>query len=248
MMTKNVFFHAAILIFLLPAIASAADPCTKSEPSAMIVSPQFEMRPRPTEEQYFDEYVQFLVEVANPRSEAQMQQDDCIKYRFRDTMIVDSLAVGAPGFPAGFSSEMYEVGTAHSVEHQYNVASWTVTNANAEDTPDVVFKRLEDTNKYWAERSDKYMQVRTVDDFYKAKKSGKLGVFHNYQGMMPLSQSGDEKEAISNLHKAYDLGVRQIMATYNVDTPYADGGVSNSDGTDQGVHEAGFAVIREMNR
>ena len=214
----------------------------------MASSPVFEMRPRPTQEKEFDEYVKFLVEVANPRTEEQIKQDDCIKYRFRDTMIVDSLAVGAPGFPAGFSNEMYEGGTDHSVKHKYDVASWTVTNANAEDTPSVVLKRLEDTNKYWAERSDKYMQVRTVEEFYKARESGKYGVFHNYQGMMPLSHNGDEEEALANLQKAYDLGVRQIMATYNIDTPYADGGVSNSDGTDQGVYKLGFTVIKEMNR
>jgi membrane dipeptidase len=237
-----------IAILLVPAFATASNPCSKDEPSAMLVSPDFEMRPRPTEEKYFDEYVEFLVDVANPRTESQIKQDDCIKYRFRDTMIVDPLAVGAPGFPAGLSNETYEIGTGHSVDNNFNVTSWTVTNANAEDTPAVVHKRTEDTNAYWANRSDKYMQVRSVDDFYKAKKSGKLGVFHNYQGMMPLSQTGDKKEAFANLQRAYDLGVRQIMATYNIDTPYADGGESNSDGTDQGIHELGFAVIKEMNR
>ena len=247
-MKKETVLSFAAAALLWPAFVSAANPCSDNEPSAMASSPVFEMRPRPTQEKEFDEYVKFLVEVANPRTEEQIKQDDCIKYRFRDTMIVDSLAVGAPGFPAGFSNEMYEGGTDHSVKHKYDVASWTVTNANAEDTPLVVLKRLEDTNKYWAERSDKYMQVRTVEEFYKARESGKYGVFHNYQGMMPLSHNGDEEEALANLQKAYDLGVRQIMATYNIDTPYADGGVSNSDGTDQGVYKLGFTVIKEMNR
>ena len=85
-------------------------------------------------------------------------------------------------------------------------------------------------------------------DFETAKKAGKLGVFHNFQSMMPLDPAGDEDTALANLRKSYDLGVRQILFTYNIDTPYADGGVSNSDGTDQGVHEVGFAVIKEMNR
>jgi membrane dipeptidase len=135
-----------------------------------------------------------------------------------------------------------------AVEHGYNVASWTVTNAGLPDTPEVVKKRMEDTNAYWAKRPDKYLQVRTVEDFYQAKSEGKLGVFHNHQGMMPLSQSGDEEEALANLKTYYDLGMRQLMYTYNVDTPYADGGVSNSDGTDQGVHELGFKVLKEANR
>ena len=38
------------------------------------------------------------------------------------------------------------------------------------------------------------------------------------------------------------------MFTYNIDTPYSDGGVSNSDGTDKGVHAVGFDVIKEANR
>ncbi|MEP5567582.1 MAG: membrane dipeptidase [Halioglobus sp.] len=247
-MNKRAIQGLVIAVLFSPVIASAANPCSDNGPSAMAASPEFEMRSRPTKETDFEEYVEFLVEVAEPRTEEQVNEDDCIKYRFRDTIVVDSLAVGAPGFPAGFSAEMYEAGTNHSVKHNYNVASWTVTNANPEDTPKIVFKRLEDTNKHWAERDEKYLQIRTVKDFYKAKESGKYGVFHNYQGMMPLSPGGDEKEALANLQKAYDLGVRQIMATYNIDTPYADGGVSNSDGTDQGVHELGFSVIKEMNR
>ena len=248
-MYKSTLSSLAVSVFFVTySSVGSANPCSQNEPSAMLASPEFEMRERPTREAEFDDYVAFLVEVADPRSEEQLKQDDCIKYRFRDTMIVDSLAVGAPGFPAGLSPEVYESGTDHSIKHEFDIASWTVTNANAEDTPAVVHQRMEDTNKYWAERSDKYMQVRTVEDFYKAKESGKFGVFHNYQGMMPLSQSGDEQEALANLQIAYDLGVRQIMATYNIDTPYADGGVSNSDGTDQGIHDVGFAVIKEMNR
>lgn len=250
-MKSQYLMTVAIAPFVMTACEaqeSAPSQSSATEPSAMIVAPPFEMRPRPTDEAEFDEYVEYLVKVADPRTPEQVKDDDGIKARFKDTMIVDSLAVGAPGFPAGLTPEIYEVGTSHSLEHGYNVATWTVTNAGKPDTPEVVRKRMEDTNAYWAERPEKYLQVRTMDDFYVAKAQGKLGVFHNHQGMMPLSQTGNEEEALANLQTFYDLGLRQLMYTYNIDTPYSDGGVSNADGTDQGVHELGFKVLREANR
>lgn len=219
-----------------------------NEPSAMGAAPEIEMRERPTDKKEFDEYVKYLIKVADPRTAAQLKDDDFIKARYKDTMIVDSLWVGAPDFPAGFSEEAYEKATDHSVEHKFNVISATVTNAGIPDTPAVVEARMINTNKYWAERSDKYLQVKNIDDFYRAKKENKLGIFHNFQGMMPLSPTGDSKEALANLNKFYDLGLRQLMFTYNIDTHYSDGGVSNDDGTDKGVHDIGFDVIKEANR
>ena len=207
-----------------------------------------EMRDRPTDEKVFAEYIDYLVEVAEPRTPEQMKEDDYIKARHKDTMIVDSLFVGAPGFPAGFTAEMYETGTEHSVKNNYNVVSATITNAAPEDTPDVVLKRMEETNAYWTKHSDKYLQVKTIADFQRARTEGKLGIFHNFQGMQPLSPTGDEKEALANIQKFYDLGLLQMFFSYNIDTPYSDGGVSNSDGTDEGVHDIGFKMIKEMNR
>ena len=239
----RIIIALALAIFVLAGDAFAQD-----EPSAMIVAPPFEMRPRPTDEAEFDEYVEYLVEVADPRTPEQVKDDDGIKARFSDTIIVDSLAVGAPGFPAGLTPEIYEVGTSHSIQNGFDVASWTVTNAGEPDTPEVVRKRMEDTNAYWAAQPERYLHVRTIDDFYRAKEEGRYGVFHNFQGMMPLSQSGDEEEALANLQTFYDLGLRQLMYTYNIDTPYADGGDSNTDGTDEGVHEVGFKVLEAANR
>ena len=150
----RIIIALALAIFVLAGDAFAQD-----EPSAMIVAPPFEMRPRPTDEAEFDEYVEYLVEVADPRTPEQVKDDDGIKARFSDTIIVDSLAVGAPGFPAGLTPEIYEIGTGHSIEHGFNVASWTVTNAGEPDTPEVVRKRMEDTNAYWAAQPERYLHV-----------------------------------------------------------------------------------------
>ena len=219
-----------------------------NEPSAMGPAPAFEMRARPTDKKEFDEYVKYLIEVAEPRTAQQLKDDDYIKARYKDTMIVDSLFVGAPDFPAGFSEQAYENATDYSLNNEFNVISATITNAGTQDTPAVVEQRMIDTNEYWEKLSNKYIQVKNMSDFDRAKQEGKLGMFHNHQGMMPLSPTGDAKEAIANLNKFYDLGLRQLMFTYNIDTPYSDGGVSNSDGTDKGVHAVGFDVIKEANR
>ena len=50
----------------LPGMAAAADPCRGEQTDPMALSPEFEMRARPTEEKDFDEYVEYLIEVADP--------------------------------------------------------------------------------------------------------------------------------------------------------------------------------------
>ena len=203
---------------------------------------EFEMKPRPTDEAEFPEYIEYLVQVAEPRTAEERKADDEIKTKFKDALIGDSLFVGAPGFPAGFSAEMYEEAIQHSIDNRFNLVSATVTNGAPEDLPDVVQKRMADTNAYWKKHSDRYLQVLTVDDIRRAQEEGKVGILHNSQSMIPLG------EDLSNIEKYYDLGLRQMNFTYNIDTPYADGGVSNDDGTDEGVHELGEAAIKEMNR
>jgi len=203
---------------------------------------EFEMKPRPIDEAEFPEYIEYLVKVAEPRTAEERKADDEIKAKYKDALIGDSLFVGAPGFPAGFSAEMYEDAIQHSIDNRFNLVSATVTNGAPEDLPEVVQKRMADTNAYWKKHSDRYVQVFTVDDIRRAQEEGKVGILHNSQSMIPLG------EDLSNIEKYYDLGLRQMNFTYNIDTPYADGGVSNDDDTDEGVHDLGEAVIKEMNR
>jgi hypothetical protein len=197
---------ALAVCLTMPSLVYAASEIKSraaDEPSAMAPAASIESRERPTDEKVFAEYIEYLVKVAEPRTAEQMKDDDYIKARYKDTMIVDSLFVGAPGFPAGFTAAMYEAGTDHSVDNNYNVISATITNAAPEDTPEVVLKRMKDTNAYWAKHSDKYLQVKTIADFQHAKKEGKLGMFHNFQGMQPLSPTGDEKEALQKVRRRY---------------------------------------------
>jgi membrane dipeptidase len=227
------------LVASLPLMASAV--FAQTEPNI-----EFEILPRPTAEQEFAEYIEYLVEVAEPRTVEERAADADVKRKFGDAMVIDGLFVGAPGFPAGFSDEQYEEAVQHSIDSQYNILSATISNGPPEDTPDVVTARMEKVNAYWAERPDRYIQVRTVDDMKRAQREGKLGVVHNHQSMMPLGT--DPAQVKANLQKYYDLGLRQLNFTYNIDTIYADGGVSNGDGTDQGVTELGEEVVKEANR
>ena len=227
------------LVASLPLIASTV--LAQTEPNT-----EFEILPRPTAEQEFPGYIEYLVEVAEPRTAEERAADAEVKRKFGDAMVIDGLFVGAPGFPAGFSDEQYEEAVQHSIDSQYNVLSATISNGPPEDTPDVVTARMEKVNAYWAERPDRYIQVRTIDDMKRAQREGKLGVVHNHQSMMPLGT--DPAQVKANLQKYYDLGLRQLNFTYNIDTIYADGGVSNGDGTDQGVTELGEEVVKEANR
>ncbi len=203
---------------------------------------QIEMRERPTEEKDFPEYIQYLVDVAEPRTTEERAKDVEMMKKYKNALVVDALFVGGPGFPAGFTEAQYEEATQHSIDNNYNFISSTITNGPPEDKAAVVMERMKNVNEYWKKNAKRYRQVLNLNDVYEAEKNGQIAVMHNFQSMMPL------EEDLGNIEKFYDLGLRQMNFTYNIDTPYADGGVSNYDNTDEGVTEFGAKVIKEMNR
>lgn len=129
----------------------------------------------------------------------------------------------------------------HMRKNNFTAVSTTLSNGSDKSVKET-FDRIKELNKYINDNDNKYMQIKALADFDKAKGQGKIGVYHNFQSMMSLG------EDVSNVEKYYRLGLLTMNFTYNVDTPYATGGVSNSDGTDTGVTELGAKVIREMNR
>ncbi len=140
-----------------------------------------------------------MVEVADPRSDAERKNDDAVKAKYKDAIVIDSLFVGGPGFPAGFSNAQYHDATQHSVDNKFTVISATITNSS--EKASVVKERMAATNKYWKDRSDKFLQVKTIDDMFKAKKQKKLGIFHNFQSMDSL------EEDVKNVEAFYKLGI-----------------------------------------
>ena len=85
--------------------------------STAFAQTEFEMRPRPTDESQFPEYIQYFVDVAEPRTAEERAQDAVVKKKFRRAVVADSLFVGGPGFPAGFSVEQYEEAVRLFVRH-----------------------------------------------------------------------------------------------------------------------------------
>lgn len=199
-----------------------------------------EMKPRPTDEKDFPEYVQYLVDVSFPRSEEEMALDAEVMERYKGAHNIDSIFIAAPGWPAGFSMSMYDDYVQHTTDNNFTALSTTVSNGSETSQP--VFERMATFNTYLADRPQEYMQILALGDFETAKKQGKMGIYYNFQSMDAFD------EDIGNIQKFYDLGLRRANFTYNVDTAYAAGGVSNSDGSDFGVTELGAQVIREMNR
>ena len=241
---------ATLLGTIMQVNAEERDPTEYLDPARVTATSKldFEMKPRPTDPKEFPKYIEYLVEVAEPRTAEERKQDAEMQKRFKDAIVADSLFVGAPGFPAGFGADVYETAIQHSVDNKFDFISATVTNGAPEDAPEAVLQRMKDVNAYWKKQPDRYVQVFNMEDINRARKAGKLAIMHNFQSMMPLGAEADAQTAIANLRKFHELGMRQMNFTYNIDTPYADGGVSNSDGTDEGVKDLGEEVVKEMNR
>ena len=86
-------FQQALLLVLVAGAAALSS----AEPNI-----EFEIVPRPTVEEDFADYIQYLVEVAEPRTAGERAADADTQARYRDAWVMDSLFVGGPGFPAGF--------------------------------------------------------------------------------------------------------------------------------------------------
>jgi membrane dipeptidase len=204
-------------------------------------SAEIEMRPRPSDEKDFPVYIQYLVDVSFPRTVEERALDADVQERYKDAHNIDSIAIAAPGFPAGLTPKMYEEYVRHFVENNFTSLSTTVSNGSDRSVEEV-FERIKFFNKYLKDNDDRYMQIKSVEDFETAKKKGKLGVYYNFQSMNAFG------EDTANVEKYYELGLRTTNFTYNVDNAYGGGSKSNDDGSNDGVTEFGKKIIAEMNR
>lgn len=64
---------------------------------------EIEMKPRPTDEKDFPEYIQYLVDVLFPRTAEERAKDEVVMKRYQSAHNIDSIFIAAPGFPAGFT-------------------------------------------------------------------------------------------------------------------------------------------------
>jgi membrane dipeptidase len=87
-------------------------------------------------------------------------------------------------------------------------------------------------------RSELFLQVRTADDFERARKEQKLGVIFSFESANMLEDKIDRIELFRG------LGVRVMQLTYNRRTPL---GVGCLDGDDDGLTDLGRKAIAKMN-
>jgi len=229
-----------ISIFGVVLIAACEAPTGNSSGAEEQTSSDIEMRPRPTDEADFPEYIEYLVEVSYPRSEEEMAMDAPIQEKFAGHHNIDSIFISAPGWPAGFSMERYDEYVQHTIDSGFTALSNTVTNGG--ESAEIVMNRMLEFNQFLADRSDRYMQIKSVEDFDSTKNGERIGVFYNFQGMDAF------EEDLTNIQKFYDLGLRTALFAYNQNNAYAAGSNSNGSDADTGLTELGAKVIQEMNR
>ena len=164
------------------------------EPAVEMSAAGIEMRPRPSDPADFPEYIDYLVEVSYPRSEEERAADAPIQAKFEGHHNIDSIVIAAPGFPADITLEQYEEYMDHFIENNFTSMSVTITNGSDKSVEEV-FERAEYFNEYLVNQPERYMQIKSYDDFETALAAGKLGVFYNFQSMNAFG------EDISNVEK-----------------------------------------------
>jgi len=88
-------------------------------------------------------------------------------------------------------------------------------------------------------RSDRFALVSSVEDIHTAKRSGRLAVNFDIEGMMTLGGQ------VSMVETFYDLGVRTMLVAYNQEN--SAGGGCHGDPS-SGLTSFGREIVSEMNR
>ena len=163
-----------------------------------VTAAEIEMKTHPTDEKDFPEYIQYLVDVSFPRTAEERALDAEVQARYQDAHNIDSIFIAAPGFPPGFTFEQYEEFMDHMRRNNFTAVSTTLSNGSDKSVQEA-FDRIKELNKYIKDNSDKYLQIKSLADFDKAKEQGKIGVYYNFQSMNSLG------EDVGNIEKYYKL-------------------------------------------
>jgi membrane dipeptidase len=133
-----------------------------------------------------------------------------------------------PDFDLEHLSEWRDAGVDYlSIDVGYDVIEWQTA--------------IDNLARYisWLEkRPDRFVLVRRADDILAAKRTHKMAITFDLEGMNALN--GD----VSMVSLYYRLGVRQMLTAYNLNNK-AGGGCHDND---QGLTDYGRQVIAEMNR
>ena len=124
---------------------------------------------------------------------------------------------------------------------RYRRAGFNVVSINVgfADTPLIEHIRVLSFMRRWiASRPEDYQLIGSVGDVEDCKRSGKLGITFDIEGMCPV------QDDLSFVQTFYELGVRWMLIAYNRNNK-AGGGCLD---TDCGLTDIGRAIIDEMER
>lgn len=124
---------------------------------------------------------------------------------------------------------------------RYRKAGVTVVSLNVgfgEMTWTEHLRVLSFMRQWLAQRPGQYRLISTVDDVYRSKAEGTLGVVFDVEGMVPVQHD------VTLVQTFYELGVRWMLIAYNRNNA-AGGGCLDNDG---GLTSIGRKVIDEMHR
>ncbi|MES2490083.1 MAG: membrane dipeptidase [Pseudomonadota bacterium] len=123
--------------------------------------------------------------------------------------------------------------------HKAAGASVVILNVSCDcDVINQPFEMLESMRSWISERPQEYLLGASVADIEKAKREGKLAVFFDVEGGMPVQ---DDPEIVAQL---YSLGVRWMLLAYNRNNKLG-GGCQDED---SGLSEQGRRVLDVMKR
>ena len=146
---------------------------------------------------------------------------------YDDAVVIDGLNVSEWDSDAVYES-LNEGGVAAI---NATIATWE----NYRETLDHISRWL----ARFRERSDRVLQVETVEDIHRAKREGKTGVILGWQNTSPIENRLDRLELF------HRLGVRIAQVTYHERNLLGDGCMERQDG---GLTNFGVDAVKEMNR
>ena len=184
--------------------------------------------------------VDFLVKATEARSFKERLSDLEIREKYKDAIVIDALAVGLIGdHLMGMSEQVYEGLNGLAFNNGYTMFSTTVhTGAVSVGTYEETVSSMKRTQAYQAKQGR--VQVRTLEDVYRAKVEGLEAYDFHIQGMSFI----DDVDKLDELHS---LGLNRANVVYNVRNQFGDGINFNMTDDDRGLTEMGRQAIRKMN-
>jgi microsomal dipeptidase-like Zn-dependent dipeptidase len=184
--------------------------------------------------------VAFLVDAIQARTFEERLPDLETRDKYKNAIVIDVLAVGLIGeHPMGMSEGMYEGLNGLAFNNGYTMMSTTVhTGSPSVGSFEQTVDSMKRTQAY--QTSMGRIQVRSLEDVYRAKVEGLDAYDFHIQGMSFIDHPGQ-------LEELHGLGLNRANVVYNIRNQYGDGINFNMTSDDRGLSELGREAVRKMN-